>query len=52
MVLVCIHFACYVIYFLAWGESESTVCPIVPAPDDDDNDECGAVGGVRITRGS
>jgi hypothetical protein len=26
--------------------------PIVPAPDNDDDDECGAVGGIRIGRGS
>jgi hypothetical protein len=31
----------------------ATVWPIVPAPDDyDDDDECGAVGGMRIGRGN
>jgi hypothetical protein len=43
--------------FLWWDETESTrFCghywPIVPAPDDDDDDECGAVGGMRIGRGN
>jgi hypothetical protein len=40
--------------FLGWSElspfgTSSTNCPIVPAPDDD---ECGAVGGMRICRGN
>jgi hypothetical protein len=37
--------------FLGWGETEPTNCLItsIPAPDDD---ECGAVGGMRIGRGN
>jgi hypothetical protein len=31
--------------------TSNTNLPIVPAPDDDD-DECGAVGGMRIVRGN
>jgi hypothetical protein len=31
----------------------ATIWPIVPAPNnDDDDDECGAVGGMRIGRGN
>jgi hypothetical protein len=39
--------------FLGWGESTCYIghyWPIVPAPDDDDDDECGAFGGMRIGR--
>jgi hypothetical protein len=40
--------------FLGWGESplgmSATNWPIVPIPDDDN--ECGAVGGMRIGRGN
>jgi hypothetical protein len=32
--------------------TSTTNWPIVPAPDDDDDDECGAVGGMRIGRGN
>jgi hypothetical protein len=32
--------------------TETTVWPIVPAPDDDDDDDCGEVGGIRIAKGS
>jgi hypothetical protein len=32
--------------------AEVTVWPIVPAPDDDDYDDCGAIGGMRIGRGN
>jgi hypothetical protein len=33
---------------MGWVETESTIWPIVPALDDDD--ECGAVGGMRTGR--
>jgi hypothetical protein len=32
--------------------TSATDWPIVPAPDDDDDDECGAVGGMRTGRGN
>jgi hypothetical protein len=46
---------------ISWGgvrlsplcTTSATNWPIVPAPDeDDDDDECGAVGGMRIGRGN
>jgi hypothetical protein len=43
---------CFFFSFLVWGETTSaTNWPIVPASDDDD-DERGAVGGMRIGRGN
>jgi hypothetical protein len=46
-------------FLVPWGggESESTwyvghCWPILPAPDDIDDDECGAVGGMKIGRGN
>jgi hypothetical protein len=30
----------------------ATVWPILPAPDDDDDDNCGAIGRIRIGRGT
>jgi hypothetical protein len=47
----------YFLFFHGFGVrpgplgTSATVWPIVPAPDDDD-DECGAVGGMRIGRGN
>jgi hypothetical protein len=45
-----------VIVLVSWGGvrlsplgKSATNCPFVPTPDDD---ECGAVGGMRICRGS
>jgi hypothetical protein len=46
-------------FLVSWGglrlsplDTSATNWPMVPAPDGDDDDECGAIGGIRIGRGT